>query len=170
MGRIILQEECEGALIWLSEALCVFLWNIFPACQTALAGNSMKPRWGIMDVSCIFLHNEGNSLWLLHRLRGSDWKCWGGRTDTLKGLIGTAEVDYVLPNNTIGDLAWGFLIYFLNILFSLIWIWEYLLKLSIVSDFESFTVKVFQRKGKSQGFFLERKVITWSPVFTKHFL
>lgn len=88
MGRIILQEECEGALIWLSEALHVFLWNIFPACQTALEGNSMKPRWGIMDVPYIFLHDERNSLWLLHRLRGSDWKCWGGRTDVLKGLIG----------------------------------------------------------------------------------
>lgn len=48
----------------------------------------MKPRWGIMDVPYIFLHDERKSLWLLHRLRGSDWKCWGGRTDVLKGLIG----------------------------------------------------------------------------------
>lgn len=88
MGRIILQEECEGPLIWLSEALYVFLWNIFPACQTALEGNSMKPRWGIMDVSYIFLHDERSSLWLLHRLKSSDWKCWGGRTDVLRGLNG----------------------------------------------------------------------------------
>lgn len=60
MGSIVLQEECEGALIWLSEALYIFLWNIFTACQTTLAVNSMKARCGIICVCCIFLHKEGN--------------------------------------------------------------------------------------------------------------
>lgn len=60
MSSIILQEECEGALIWLSEALYVFLWNIFTACQTTLAVSNMKARCGIMYVYCIFIHNEGN--------------------------------------------------------------------------------------------------------------
>lgn len=115
MGRIILQEECEGALIWLSGALYVFLWNIFLLAKPPWKGIAWSLDGELWMCPIFFLHDERNSLWLLHRLRGSDWKCWDGRTDVLKGLIGNLlkypqkMIMLCLIIHRIGDCAEEFL-------------------------------------------------------------